>query len=140
MFFNKNKKNKTSKRRVEDQADTIKTIIAQDIRIKGTLTESSGMRISGFLEGSIDSKGLVWVDKNGKISGPIKARWVIAEGEINGDIESSEKTELRSGCRVTGNIACKKIALAEDSFFQGEIQMTSPKDRPLSFVKKRKTD
>jgi cytoskeletal protein CcmA (bactofilin family) len=141
MLFKKNKiKPKHPQRRLEDQATNGETLIAPGTRIKGIISGQKSMRIAGFLEGRIHCKGIVWIDRQGKIEGTVNAHGIIIEGEINGDIESTDKTELRSGGRVIGNIRCAKIAVAEDCFFKGEVQMLKEEDRPTTFVKKRKSE
>ncbi len=60
----------------------------------------------------------------------INAPHIIINGELNGNIDSSEHVELRAECRMIGNINTGKIAIAEGSIFHGEIKMTKKKDLP----------
>ncbi|MEE8524219.1 MAG: polymer-forming cytoskeletal protein, partial [Thermoanaerobaculia bacterium] len=41
-----------------------------------------------------------------------------------GKIHAQKKAELRSKCKVEGDLAAKTIAIAEGSFFEGRIQMS----------------
>jgi cytoskeletal protein CcmA (bactofilin family) len=138
MIFKK-QQTKHDKRRFEDQMGPEETVVASDATIKGTLTGNKSFRIEGHIEGKIKSDGILWIDAQGCIEGPVHARGVIVEGTMKGDIVSIEKTELRSGCHVTGDITCGAIAVAEDCFFQGQIQMKSKEDQPYTFVNKRKS-
>ena len=141
MLFKKNRaKAKHLQRRLEDRATLEETIISPGTRIKGIISGQKSMRFAGFLEGRIHSKGLVWIDRQGKIEGTVNASGIIVEGEIKGDIESADKTELRSGGRVIGNIRCAQIAIAEDSFFKGDVQMLKEEDRPTTYVANRKNE
>ncbi|MBN1931122.1 MAG: polymer-forming cytoskeletal protein [Desulfobacterales bacterium] len=137
MFSKKSKKKQQAaiKEILSEQSKNCETRIATGTKVNGTIIGLDNLRISGYLKGEINSKGLVWVEKEGKIEGIINAKMVIIEGEVNGDIESVEKTELRSGGRVIGNICCAKIAVAEDCFFKGEIQMVHEDDRPSGLEK-----
>lgn len=138
MFLKKSKKKQqvALKEILSDQTKNCETLIATGTKVNGTIIGLDNLRISGYLKGEVNSKGLVWVEKEGKIEGIINAKAVIIEGEVNGNIESVEKTELRSGGRVIGNICCAKIAVAEDCFFKGEIQMIRENDRPSGSEKK----
>jgi len=69
------------------------------------------------------------VDKGARIEGTIRAPHIIIEGELNGNVESAEFVELRSECRMIGNINTDKIAIAEGSFFQGDIKMSERKEK-----------
>lgn len=139
MIFKKAKEQDPLKnRRLEDQRSDKPTVIATTTAIQGTLTGTGTLHISGNLKGDVRYKGLVWVGNTGKIEGTVNADGLIVEGQINGNIESADKTELRSGSRVTGDIHCGKIAVAEDCFFQGEIKMSGPPGSPHTFTDKRK--
>jgi cytoskeletal protein CcmA (bactofilin family) len=125
------------KRRLEDTADPAESHVAPGTRFVGTLSGTEGVRISGLLKGNVQSEGLVWIRKGGKIVGNIKSRSAIIEGELKGNIDSPEQVELRSEAHVIGNIQTSKIAIAEGSFFQGEILMPRKEDKPIKFVEKR---
>jgi cytoskeletal protein CcmA (bactofilin family) len=138
MFFNGGKKyKKKHQRRLEDQLGPALSIISIGARWEGTLNGKNSVKISGLLEGDVTSEMLVWIAKGGRVEGTIKARGVIVEGEVNGNIDSKEKAELRSGGRIIGDISCKKLSVAEDSFFDGKIKMDESQEQPYTFVAKR---
>jgi cytoskeletal protein CcmA (bactofilin family) len=133
MFLKKvKKKTDHRKKRLAGEAEQVETFIAAGSKIKGTISGQNNMRFAGYLDGQIMSKKKIWIDKQGRVDGLIKARVVFIEGEVKGDIESVEKTELRSGGRVTGNISCAQIAVADDAFFEGEIRMLPKEDWPVT--------
>lgn len=127
------------KRRLEDKVDPNESTIAPGTRFVGTVSGTEGIRVSGQLKGNVQSEGLVWIQKGGKIEGNIKSRSVIVEGELKGNINSPEQVELRSNAHVIGNIQTSRIAIAEGSFFQGEILMPRKEDEPIKFVEKRES-
>jgi len=126
------------KRRIEDKASHTESSVAPNSTFKGNLEGADGVLISGNMEGDISSKQLVRIGRGGKMKGTITAPYVIIEGELKGDIESAEHVEIRSEARVVSNIQTAKIAIAEGSFFRGEIRMPRKEDTPISFVEKRK--
>ncbi len=125
------------KRRVEDKAGPEESFVAPDTKFTGNISGTEGVRISGHLKGNIQSEGLVWIQRGGKIDGNIKSQYAIIEGKLNGHIQSSEHVELRTDAHVVGNIQTAKIAIADGSFFRGEIHMPSKDDQPIRFVEKR---
>ncbi len=125
-------------RRLEDKYGIITTVIAPNTRFEGTIDATEGVQISGYFEGEIASQSLVWIGKGGKIEGNIKSPSVISEGEIVGNIESAKHVELRSECRMTGNIDTEKLAIADGCSFIGEIKMLQKGDKPVRFTEKRK--
>ena len=133
------KKKEDKQRRVEDKTGTILSIIAPSTKFKGTLSGSDSVLIAGHFKGEIKCKGLVRVDREGRLEGIINSPYVIVEGEITGDIMSAEHVELRDGARVVGNINTIKIVMAEGCTIQGEVQTPREGDKPFVFVEKRKS-
>jgi cytoskeletal protein CcmA (bactofilin family) len=125
------------KRRIEDMAGPEESFLAPGTKFIGNISGTEGVRVSGHLKGNIQSKGLVWIRKGGKIDGNIESQFTIIEGELNGHINSPEHVELRTESHVIGNIHTAKIAIAEGSFFKGEIRMPSKEDTPIRFAEKR---
>ncbi len=129
---------KKAKIRLEDRNGQRATVIAANTRFEGTIGGQDTIRIAGNFEGEVSCEGMLWVEKGGQMNGPVKARWVIVEGEINGDIEAIEQIELRSDGRVIGNIGAAKIAIAQGCFFDGKARTLNVKDTPVTFMEKRK--
>jgi cytoskeletal protein CcmA (bactofilin family) len=127
----------SKKGRLEDRAGEESSVVAKNSLIKGMIEGTEGVRVAGHLEGDVKSEQFVWIYKGGKIIGNIDSPYIIVEGELKGDITSAEHVEIRSEAHVIGNIQTRKIAMAEGSFFRGEIHMPSKEDRPIKFVEKR---
>jgi cytoskeletal protein CcmA (bactofilin family) len=139
MFFNSGKKyKKKHQRRLADQLGPSLSLISAGTTVKGALNGKNSLQIAGLLEGDVRSEMLVWILKDGRVDGNIKAWGVIVEGEVNGNIDSKDKTELSSGARVVGDISCKKLSVAEDAFFEGKVKMFESQEKPYTFVAKRK--
>jgi len=124
-------------RRVDDKAGPIESVIAPETTVQGNLRSAHAIRILGSVEGDIESRGRAKIEKGGEVQGNITAADVIVNGTLEGDIEAAGQVELGPESRVVGNIKAAKIAIAEGSFFQGDIKMLRGDDRPVSFVEKR---
>jgi len=130
-------KHEDKKKRLEDKAGGVESVIAAGTKFKGTITGEAGARISGSLEGDISSQQLVWVEQKGRVDGNIRGPFVIVEGELIGNIESAEQVEVRTHGRVTGNIETMMIAMAEGCVFNGQIQMRGKEGKSITFVERR---
>jgi cytoskeletal protein CcmA (bactofilin family) len=124
-------------RRVDDRAGPIESVIAQETTLQGNLRSAHGIRILGSVEGDIESRGRAKIEKGGGVRGNITAADVIVNGALEGHIEAAGQVELGPESRMAGNIKAARIAVAEGSFFQGDIKMFRGDDRPVSFVEKR---
>ena len=131
------RKKDIKKRRSGDKAESIESIIASGTKFKGTIKGHDSVRIFGRVEGKINCKQMVRVEKEGKIEGTVNSPFVIIEGEIKGNIESAERVELKAEGRVTGNINTDLLAIADGASFNGEIQMPMKKDTSISVVEKK---
>ena len=125
MILKKNKSKfiKIDEKVLEDEVGSAVTVIASNTRFTGKIKVEDTLRISGYFEGEIDCKRMVWVDKTGRIEGTVNARRVIIEGEINGKIESANHVELRSNGRMIGDINAGKITVAQGCFFDGHARI-----------------
>jgi cytoskeletal protein CcmA (bactofilin family) len=129
-------------RRIEDKAGPVESTISRETTLQGSLRSEHGIRIMGSVEGDIESRGRVRIERDGRVRGDIAASDVIVNGGLEGDIKAAGQIELGPECRMVGNIKAAKIAIAEGCSFQGDIRMSGGDGRPLSFIEKRsaKTD
>ena len=130
-------KKEGKKRRPEDKTVLSETVIASNTRFKGNINADDTVRIAGHFEGDIQCEQLVRIDIGGVVVGIINSALVIIEGELNGNIESAKKVEVRSEGRTIGNITTDELAIAEGSYIRGEINMSGKGKKPVSFVEKR---
>ncbi len=127
----------TPQRRLEDEAGVRETMIAKGSTVHGKLLGQVGVRVAGVFEGEIQIEGLLWIEAPGAVQGTVRARGVIVEGELRGNIDSADKVEVRASGRVLGDITCRKIALAEGGFFHGKITMPEEPGQPVTFAEER---
>lgn len=112
------------------------SMIGKGISISGDVTADSNLRIEGVIEGrSIQSKHDVEIGESGRVSASISAKVVRVSGEVNGDINGSEKVMIAKTGRVQGNVVAPRVQLEDGALFRGSIDM-NPADsadrRPAS--------
>ena len=98
--------------------------IGKSVVIKGELNGSEDLTIEGRVEGKIElTEHVLTIGSNGKIQAEVFAKALIVLGEVNGNINASEKVEIRDGGSVDGDIVSPRIAIAEDAHFRGSVDM-----------------
>lgn len=112
-------------RRFTDSAGELDTVIGPGLCIKGTIEGRSNVELKGTLEGPCRIDGLFWQRPGATLIGELQATNVILEGAVQGQVFAREKIELRSTCKVQGEIQARSVAMAEGSFFEGKIHMTA---------------
>jgi cytoskeletal protein CcmA (bactofilin family) len=92
--------------------------------IKGELNGSEDLTIEGQVEGKIELKDhVLTIGPNGKIKAQVFAKALIVLGEVNGNVNATEKVEIRDGGSVDGDIVSPRVAIAEGAHFRGSVDM-----------------
>jgi cytoskeletal protein CcmA (bactofilin family) len=78
-----------------DTAHGEMTHIGKSVVIKGELSCSEELYINGQVEGAIDPKGnRLTIGPNGRVKASVKARAVVVQGKLEGDISASDRVDL----------------------------------------------
>ena len=94
-------------------------------RLTGVLKVKGMMRIEGFVEGEVFGSDLIQVGKEGTIEATVRAKQIVAQGPLRGDIIAQEKVELLSPAKVEGTIDSPVFLLEEGVLVNGTLKMQS---------------
>ena len=113
-----------ARRQTERDTVNIQTDIGKSVIVKGELSGSEDLTIEGKVEGKIELKDhVLTVGSNGKVKAQVFAKSVVVIGEINGNVTSTEKVEIRDGGSVDGDIMSPRVSISEGAHFRGSIDM-----------------
>jgi cytoskeletal protein CcmA (bactofilin family) len=126
-------------RRLEDRASPDDAVIPAKGTFKGEIVVKGGARIGGEVVGNVRCEGLLWIEETGRVKGDASSPYVILEGVLEGDIGPSLQVELRSKANMRGNIQTQLLAVADGSFFDGQVKMPTPESEPVRFAEKRQS-
>lgn len=101
----------------------ISTLIGKGSELAGDFSVQGSARIDGRVNGNVTVTGTLIVGSKGSISGNVSAKAVVIGGEVLGDINAPEKTELTATAKVLGDIATQIIVIDENAVFQGKCDM-----------------
>lgn len=101
----------------------VETIIGESIKVKGNFNGNGNIIIDGFLEGSLTTKGNVFIGSKAKITGSIEAQEIIINGEISGNLIAKDYLALGETAKITGDIECGKISVDAGAIINGKCQM-----------------
>ncbi|MDA3811919.1 MAG: polymer-forming cytoskeletal protein [Spirochaetaceae bacterium] len=105
------------------------TVLGNETSFKGTMKFKDSLKIDGFFEGNIESSGSLYVEKDAEVRAQIKVGTIIIGGKVIGNIEASEKIEMRDSGKIFGNIKTPILKVAEGVEFEGECDMIkNPED------------
>ena len=98
--------------------------IGKSVSIKGEISGSEDVYVDGQLEGKIDLVGnSLTVGPNGRVHANIVAKTVTVAGTLDGNIQASERTELRKTAVVNGDVQTRRIAIEEGAYFKGRLEI-----------------
>ncbi len=106
------------------------TLIGTSIVIKGELSCGEDLYIDGQVEGTIDPKGnRLTIGPHGRVKANVIAYAVVVQGRLEGNIQASDRVDLKQSAVVTGDIATQRISIDEGAYFKGgvNIQKEPPK-------------
>lgn len=98
----------------------VNSVIGEGAEFIGEFRFPGLIRIDGKFRGLIDTEGKVLVGKTGIIDTDIKARIVVAGGEVRGNIFASERVTLLSSCKLYGDIVTPRLVVEEGVTFHGK--------------------
>jgi cytoskeletal protein CcmA (bactofilin family) len=100
-------------------------VIGKSVTIKGQIFSQEDLTIDGEMEGSVELKEhRLTVGPNGKIQAGIKAREIVVLGTVNGNVEASDKIDIRKEARLVGDIKTSRIVIEDGAYFKGSIDIT----------------
>jgi len=100
--------------------------IGRSLVIKGEITGAEALYIDGRIEGKITlSDNRVTIGRNGMVQADINAREVVVMGKVNGNIECSDRVDIRSEGVVNGNVSTVRISVEDGAVLKGGIQVKS---------------
>ncbi|MGQ9633464.1 MAG: bactofilin family protein [Bryobacteraceae bacterium] len=108
-------------------AETVAARIGKSVVVKGQIFSREDLYLDGEMEGTLElPEHRVTVGTNGKLRASIKAREVVIAGNVQGNIEASEKIEIRKDARLVGDIRTTRIVIEDGAYFKGSIDIQRP--------------
>ena len=105
--------------------------IGKSLVIKGEVSGSESLYIDGKVEGSINLSGnRVTVGRNGQVAANIAAREVVVLGKVRGNIQASDRVDIRSEGSLSGDVIAQRISIEDGAYFKGGIDIRKPGQMP----------
>ena len=111
-----------------------KTMIGEDISIKGSIHGRGNLVIQGSIKGTIDlDNNHLTVGPNGNVEAEINAEHVTIAGHLTGNINAMGKVEIAKTAVFTGEIKAKRISVEDGAFLKAVIELErEPKPQSLA--------
>src|ERR1700724_4016173 len=98
--------------------------LGKSVVIKGELSGSEDLYVDGHVEGSITLKGNnLTVGPNGQVKANVEAKGVVVQGKLEGNVQASDRVELRKSAVVTGDISTQRISIEAGAYLKGKVDI-----------------
>jgi cytoskeletal protein CcmA (bactofilin family) len=99
--------------------------IAKSLEVKGEVICSDWLYIDGKVEGSISQPGgRVTISRDAQVAANISAREVVVLGKVRGNIDASDRVDMRSESSLIGNVITQRISIGDGAFFEGSMEIS----------------
>lgn len=103
----------------------IDTVIGAQTRVEGNISFTGGLHIDGVIKGNIlaevGSDSVLTVSEQGRIEGDVRVPNLVLNGAVEGDVHASERVELASHAKVTGNVFYNLIEMSMGAEVNGNL-------------------
>ena len=104
--------------------------IGRSLVIKGEVSGTESLYIDGRVEGTVNFAGhRVTIGDNGSAAANISAREVVILGKVQGNIQSSDRLDIRSQGSLTGDVVTQRISVEDGAFLQGSVQVRAAEQK-----------
>ena len=106
------------------------THIARTVVIKGQVSGSESLFVDGRIEGTISfPDNRVTIGRNGNVAANITAKEVVIMGKVQGNVECSDRLDIRSEGVLSGDVITHRISVEEGAILKGGVEVRNPEKK-----------
>jgi len=98
--------------------------IGRSLVIKGEISGSESFYIDGRIEGTVNfADNRVTIAPNGSVVANISAGEVVILGSVQGNVQCSDRLDIRSEGSLTGDVITQRISVEDGAILKGGVQV-----------------
>jgi len=107
-------------------------VLGKSVTIKGQIVGREDLIIDGEVEGDIDmSNHRLTIGPAASVRAGIKARELVVFGAVNGKVETTEKTDIRTQGSIIGDVKTARIAIQDGAYLKGAVDITGVPEKAV---------
>jgi cytoskeletal protein CcmA (bactofilin family) len=111
-------------RPTETESTKGSAVIGKGVLVKGQILSREDLYVDGEVEGSIEmQEHRLTVGPNGKVQAGVKARELTVLGTLQGNVDASDKIDIRKEAKLVGDIKTARIVIEDGAYFKGSIDI-----------------
>lgn len=101
--------------------------IGKAVKINGQIHSKEDLYVDGDVEGTVEApEHKLTIGPNGHVHAAVKAREVVALGTIQGNVEATDRIEIKKDAKLVGDIRTARIIIEDGAYFKGSIDIVKP--------------
>src|SRR4051812_33973523 len=101
--------------------------IGKAVKVVGQIFSREDLFVDGEVEGTVEAlEHKLTIGPNGSVKATVKAREVVALGNVQGNVEATDKIEIRKDAKLVGDIRTARIIIEDGAYFKGSIDIVKP--------------
>jgi cytoskeletal protein CcmA (bactofilin family) len=98
--------------------------IGKAVKINGQIFSKEDLYIDGDVEGTVElHENRLTIGPNGRVQASVRAREVVVLGAIQGNVEASDRIDIRKEAKLVGDIKTARIVIEDGAYFKGSIDI-----------------
>ena len=99
-------------------------VLGKSVIVKGQIFSREDLTIDGEVEGTVElQEHRLTVGPNGKVIATVKARELVVLGTIHGNVETTDKIDIRKEAKLVGDIRTARIVIEDGAYFKGSVDI-----------------
>ena len=104
--------------------------IGRSVVIKGEVSGTESLYVDGRIEGTVNfAEHRVTIGRNGSVAANISAREVVILGKVQGNIQCSDRLDIRSEGVLAGDVITHRISVEEGAILKGGVEVRNPEKK-----------
>src|SRR5450432_1285876 len=101
--------------------------VGKAVKITGQIHTKEDLYVDGEVEGTIEAmEHKLTIGPNGTVKATVRAREVVVLGSIAGNVEATDRLEIRKDAKLVGDIKTARIIIEDGAYFKGSIDIVKP--------------
>ncbi len=118
-------------RQSEYAATRSAAVIGKSLVITGQIRGQEDLVIDGRLDGDVElPEHRLTIGATGHLQGNVRAREIVILGTVQGNLEASERVEIKRNAKVIGDLKAQRPVIEDEAYFKGSVEtirVDSPK-------------
>ena len=115
--------------------------LGKNVTVKGQIFAREDLTIDGEVEGTVEcQEHRLTIGPNARVQAGLKAREIIIHGSIQGNVDATDKIDIKKEAKLVGDIKTSRIVIEDGAYFKGSIDISkgaSPSPKPAGSLQQQ---